>query len=54
MGSIGDYIVDINKVLFGSISGSLGAAGSTELGASIYGSVQNLYAESGLMGSLRG
>ncbi|WP_182358572.1 hypothetical protein [Tomitella gaofuii] len=53
MGSIGDYIVDINKVLFGSIQGSLGAAGSDELGASIYKAAQDFYHGIGL-DSLRG
>lgn len=50
---MGDFIVDINKVFFGSVEGSLGAAGSADLGADIYGSVQDLYQELGL-GSLRG
>lgn len=53
MGSFGDFIVDINKVFFGSIAGVLGAAGSAELGADIYGSVQQIYHDLGL-GALRG
>lgn len=50
---MGDFIVDINKVFFGSVEGSLAAAGSADLGADIYDSVQDLYRELGL-GSLRG
>lgn len=53
MGSFGDFIVDINRVFFGSVEGSLGAAGSADLGADIYGAAQKLYHDLGL-GSLRG
>ncbi len=53
MGSLGNYIVDINKVLFGSLQGSLEAAGSAALGQSIYDAAQGAYQDLGL-GSLRG